>query len=82
MGLPTSSPLLAELAGELSRADDGNAPYLHGKLSMLVKTIAQELNAQLFLHIPSGIRGTSMIRNVKRKTEISLDLPGCRRWLN
>jgi hypothetical protein len=26
--------------------------------------------------------GTSMIRNVKRKTEISFDLPGCRRWLN
>ena len=23
-----------------------------------------------------------MIRNVKRKTEIFLDLPGCRRWLN
>jgi hypothetical protein len=52
MGLPVSSPLLAELAGELSHAGGGNAPYLHGKISMLVKTISQELT-QLFLHIPS-----------------------------
>ena len=53
LGLPVSSPLLAELAEKLSHAKGGNAPYLHGNIEMLVKTIRQELNTQLFLHIPS-----------------------------
>jgi HEPN domain-containing protein len=52
--LTISAPLLADHIQRMSPAQGANAAYVHGQLSTLMKVVSKELNAQLFLYIPTS----------------------------